>query len=132
MAIDFLDRDDLPSFSFSRAIQPVATKQQAGQMLERLLETTGLTRTKLSKLLGCTTTVVFNWYAGRRSPSQPYCIRIIHLLLWSLDGIPLGMVRTINWNTLEIEWLRGYEPHTDSRDDIPITYRAVPDSQRQG
>lgn len=53
-------------------------------------------------------------------------MRLLYIATLTIQGIPFGLVRTINWVNLEVEWLPGCEPEATTEELVPDTWRAIP------
>ena len=53
-------------------------------------------------------------------------MRLLYIATLTIQGIPFGLVRTINWNNLELEWFPGFEPEAKTEEVMAATWRAIP------
>ena len=81
-------------------------------ILRKVYEVLDLTPIKLARLIGMSSpTNAYHWIKGRHRPSQAYLLRICYLLCLQQEGVNLKRLRTINWETHQMEWWEGVEPN---------------------
>lgn len=82
-------------------------------VLEGLREHLDITPYRLGVLLGMKTPQnAYQWYQGRKRPSQANCVRLLKLVsMAAYEGLRLPFVESINWSTGVIEYKGGVKDH---------------------
>lgn len=96
--------------------------------LESVKEHLKISPYRLGLLLGLDyPNMTYEWYKGRKRPSQSNCIRIIKLIsMVSFEGLKLPLVQSINWESGEILYKGGV--NDKSNHGVPPSKRTIPPS----
>ena len=95
-------------------------------VLEDLKEYMGVTPYRLGVLLGMEHPhMPYEWFRGRKRPSQDNCIKMMKLLVMvNYQGLRLPFVDSINWATGEIRYKGRGDDKGNSR--VPTSQREIP------
>lgn len=73
-------------------------------LLDGIREAFGISNYRLALLLGTTSSTMNRWVHGERTPSPVYLGRMLQLWIWDSQGMVIGQMSAINWDTSMILW----------------------------
>jgi hypothetical protein len=93
----------VPSHSLGGRSSAYASRAANIALLDDVLAHLSVTKYQLADLLGVKPkSNLYSWCAGRRRPSALMLVRMMMLIFWQAEGLPVFEMRSIDWDTMTI------------------------------